>query len=264
MSSHTNQTYPRRLTLEGAPNVRDLGGYKTADGRVTRWAKLLRAGRLSNLSSSDQNQLSKLNLQTVCDFRHHDECLRDATQLGDNSTATIHNLAINAGNQNNTVGKTDISLISPQQMALLMVEINRDLALQHTHTFRAMFRLLLNTEQGSFLFHCSAGKDRTGFAAALILAALGVPRDTIMEDYLLTAQYYPPEGEIDYLVKKYANDKSDVDINIFKTLTSCREEFLNAAFSAIESQYQSIDHYLESAIGLSHGDLETLKTRDLC
>jgi protein-tyrosine phosphatase len=246
----------RRLPLDGAPNIRDLGGYPTHDGRTTRWKKLLRGGRLSGLSNSDQQLLSAYEIQIICDFRNPNEYQQDVTNLSKHSNAVIHNISISPGNQQNIV---DISSINASDMALWMQQLNRELALDHSHRFRQMFDLLLGTEGGAFLFHCSAGKDRTGFAAALILSALDVPRDIIIEDYLLTAQYYPPAGELDYLTNKYAADNPDVDLDLFATLTSTRREFLEAALNAVDEHYGSINNYLDTEIGLDAQKRRQLK-----
>ncbi|WP_320838151.1 tyrosine-protein phosphatase [Zhongshania sp.] len=246
----------RRLSLEGAPNVRDLGGYRTRDGRTTRWRKLFRGGRLSNLSDLDQRLLNDFEIKVICDFRNAHEYQLDMTKLSAQSAAVIHNLSISPGNQHDII---EISNIRASEMATWMIQINRELALNHCQTYRKMFELLLNIDDGAFMFHCSAGKDRTGFAAALILSALDVPRDVVMEDYLLTSQYYPPAGELEYLSNKYAADKPNVDPDLFATLTSTRPEFLEGAFAAIDENYDSIDEYLEQAIGLSAELRERLK-----
>lgn len=246
----------RRLLLDGAPNIRDLGGYPTLDGSTTRWKKLLRGGRLSGLTPSDQHLLSAYEIKIICDFRNANEYQQDVTKLSQQSNAVIHNLSISPGNQQSIV---DISLINANDMARWMQQLNRELALNHSQRFRQMFELLLNTNGGAFLFHCSAGKDRTGFAAALILSALDVPRSTIMEDYLLTAQYYPPAGELDYLTNKYAADNPDVDLELFATLTSTRREFLDAALNAVDEHYGSINNYLETEIGLNAQKRRQLK-----
>jgi len=250
--------YTRRLPLEGAPNIRDLGGYQTDDGGFTRWKKLLRGGRLSNLSANDQTVLEQFDIRVVCDFRNPNEYQQDISKLGNMPKAIIHNLSISPGNQQNII---DISSIGAGQMSSWMQQINREFVLNHSHTYRHMFELLLGNSNGAFLFHCSAGKDRTGFAAALILSALNVPRDVIMDDYLLTAQYYPPAGELEYLAKKYARNYPDVDMDLFATLTSTRREFLEAAFSAIDERYSSTDEYLEKELGLCSQKREQLKQR---
>ena len=250
----------RRLTLDGAPNIRDLGGYPTRSGHTTRWQKLLRGGRLSNLSDSDQRVLTEFNLKIICDFRSPDEYHRDLTKLGKQSTAIVHNLSIMPGNQQSMIGIGDFDAT---QITSWMLRLNRELALNHCHSYQQMFELLLAVGDGGFLFHCSAGKDRTGFAAALILSALDVPRNIIMDDYLLTAQYYPPVGELEYLINKYAADWPNVDRDLFATITATRQEFLEAAFNAIDECYGSMDEYLEKALGLCAQKRGQLKQRYL-
>ncbi|WP_372750393.1 tyrosine-protein phosphatase [Litorivivens sp.] len=261
MSADQTNTFQRRLDLEGAPNIRDLGGYATADGGTTRWGRIFRAGRLSALTPSDKATLQQFNLRVICDFRREDEYLKDVTDLGDFANAAIHNLAISPGNHTRSIAETEFTQVSGEQMFEWMVLINRELALKQTHTYRRMFELLLDTKDGGFLFHCSAGKDRTGFAAALILAALDVPRETIMEDYLLTAQYYPPKGELEYLAGKYMDNSPETDLSVFHALMDTREEYLNAAFNAIEEHYDSTDHYLEQELGINRALRQKLKAR---
>ncbi len=263
MSAKEQITFQRRLDLEGAPNIRDLGGYETLDGSTTRWGRIFRAGRLSALTPRDKAQLQKFNLRVICDFRREDEYLKDVTDLGDFAEAAIHNLAISPGDHTQSIAMSDFQSVNGEQMFEWMVLINRELALKQTHTYRRMFELLMANEEGAFLFHCSAGKDRTGFAAALILSALDVPRETIMEDYLLTAQYYPPKGELEYLASKYTERTSDVDLSAFQALMDTREEYLTAAFNAIEEHYDSVDDYLKAELGIGKRQREALKSRYL-
>ena len=261
MSAKEQITFQRRLDLEGAPNIRDLGGYQTRHGNTTRWGRIFRAGRLSALTPRDKAQLQQFDLRVICDFRREDEYLKDVTDLGDFAAPAIHNLAISPGDHTQSIALSDFQSVNGEQMFEWMVLINRELALKQTHTYRRMFELLLDTEDGGFLFHCSAGKDRTGFAAALILETLDVPRDTIMEDYLLTAQYYPPKGELEYLASKYTESRADVDLTAFQALMDTREEYLSAAYSAIEEHYDSVETYLREELGLGDAERELLKAR---
>lgn len=261
MTTQQHSEFERRLNLEGAPNIRDLGGYATEDGGITRWGRLFRAGRLSSLTERDKQQLARFNLRVICDFRREDEYLSDVTDLGQRMAVEIHNLAISPGDHSRSLVHGDFNQVNGEQMFEWMVLINRELALKQTEKYRRMFELLLNIDDGGFLFHCSAGKDRTGFAAALILSALDVPRNTIMEDYLLTAQYYPPKGELEYLASKYTDSNSQRDFSVFQALMDTREEYLNAAFSAIEEHYDSITHYLADELGVGEEQRKRLKDR---
>lgn len=261
MSARQEFEYQRRLDMEGAPNIRDLGGYATSDGGSTRWGKIFRAGRLSALTDKDKAALAAFDLRIICDFRREDEYLRDVTDLGASASAAIHNLAISPGDHSRSIAESDFSQVTGDEMFNWMVMINRELALKQTSTYRRMFELLLDTDDGGFLFHCSAGKDRTGFAAALILSALDVPRQTIMEDYLLTAQYYPPKGELEYLASKYTDEGSDLDLSVFKALMDTREEYLGAAFAAIDESYDSVHDYLAAELGVNKKLRQRLKAR---
>lgn len=254
-------TQVRRLALEGAPNVRDLGGYAVAGGGQTRWGRIFRAGRLSGLTPTDQQLLAGYNIRAICDFRREDEYQRDVTALGAFTAAAIHNLPISPGSHSGSMQEMEDSGLGEIDFSNWMVIVNRELALHHFGTFQEMFRILLGTADGAFLFHCSAGKDRTGFAAALILAALGVSEDTIMEDYLLTREYYPPPGEVEYLVAKYVGEDADVDTAIFEAMMDSRREYLDAALEAVKTEFGSMDDYLAGPIGLTDADRETLIQR---
>ncbi len=264
MHQQTPEDFPRRLQLEGAPNVRDLGGYPTRGGGRTRWRRLLRGGRLSSLTAGDQALLADYDLRVICDFRHAGEASRDPSRVEGINGVAVHNLEIVPGSHSSGLADFGWENMTPADMAELMQQINREFALQQAPAFRRMFELLLATEDGGFLFHCSAGKDRTGFAAAMILTALGVPREVVMQDYLLTARYYPSPGEMDYLAAKYSDGNgTSFDPGVFHALMETREQYLAAAFAAIDEHYDSVDSYLQDALGLNAERRACLRARYL-
>lgn len=241
----------RRFNLTGAPNVRDLGGYPTADGGRVRWGVLFRSGRLSGLSGSDKHYLRQLDIGMICDFRHPMETLSDPTDLGADYPVAVHNIPISPGSHGNFAKKFTSGDTSYRGMTKQMAAIYRELALRESEAYREMFKLLLETQERGFLIHCSAGKDRTGFGAGIILLALGVPREVILRDYLLTGRYYPPAGESEYVMNKYAGyfDKLN-DSNPFQALMETRAEYLRAAFDAIDAEFSNAETYLEEMFGV--------------
>ena len=141
-----------------------------------------------------------------------------------------------------------------------MVAIHEELVHDHTEAYREVFAALLATRDGGFLVHCTAGKDRTGLAAALILASLGVDRENIEEDYLLTNSVIDFEGFILPRVRQYFGSSS-LDLEMIKSVAGVRVEYLRASFQAMEKMHGSIDGYFERGLGLDARDFAELKRR---
>lgn len=175
----------RLLPLQGGRNFRDLGGYRSADGRQVRWGRIYRSGVMVGLTPADMTYLSDLGLQVVCDLRSRQERTAQPNPfLKDPSpevVGTDYDMMHMSGfmKATNRAGAVDA-------FAQSYVDFTETLTPQYTD----MFARLLRREV--LAFNCSAGKDRTGMAAALILSVLGVPRKTILADYALTEVYTPP------------------------------------------------------------------------
>lgn len=241
-------TPARTLSLSGATNFRDLGGYRAADGRTVRWRRLFRSNHLGRLTAEDIAVLDALGLHAVCDLRGRTERERAACVL---QGPAVHSLPIEpaiigrlqAMVANNDVLETDV-------LIEMMRDTYRSYAREHVGPYRTLFAHILAAE-GPVVFHCSAGKDRTGFGAALILSALGVPRETVVEDYLLTNRHW----------KMDAVSRHGLPETAHAVLGSVEESFLVAAFDAIESDHGGMDDFLRTAIGL--GDAERRRLADL-
>lgn len=218
----------RLLPLQGAYNVRDLGGYPTKNGKRTKWRKLFRAGDLNNLTRSDLQYLQNIPLITDIDFRNSGE-IDSAPDKRPESLKEYIWLPIDAGDISD-IRITDTALI-PQ----MMEEAYRTIVRKYQDKYRSFFKILEVEENAPVLFHCSAGKDRTGIAAALVLAALGVDKETILKDYLLSAEYL--KGKYDFLIRIHP---------ALEPLTTVRPEYLNAAFHTIEEEYGGIERFLKN------------------
>jgi protein-tyrosine phosphatase len=140
-----------------------------------------------------------------------------------------------------------------------MVEINRDFAEAQTETYARMFREILALEDARFLVHCAAGKDRTGFAAAIILLALGVSETVVMQDYMLTKQFFSPYAEIDRLRQKY--QMYEMETESILPMLEAHEDYLGRAIIAIKQQYSSIEIYLDEQMGVGPTELNQLRAR---
>jgi len=229
--------YARSLGLAGATNFRDLGGYPGHEGRQVRWRKLFRSDHLGALTETDVARLRALNVQRAIDFRGTEERL-PAYQV---DGLTVHSLPIEPRIVAMLMARLSTGKpLTIAEAAELMRDSYRAYVRDNTPTFRALFRHLLD-DGAPLVFHCTAGKDRTGFAAALILTSLGVSESLIVEDYLLTNALWRAPPTV--VAAPFAED-------IKAVLISVEESFLSAALDAIRADYGGIDSYLTEGLGL--------------
>ena len=255
----------RKLGMQGTPNFRDFGGYSTTLGRQVKWGYLFRSGQLSALTEQDIALLASLELDLICDFRREEEQLGDPSLLPAQRAPKVLSLPITPGSNTTFFDRAEAesadSLVGGRQgMFDFMVEINRDFALAQTDTYSRMFREILEFEDARFLVHCAAGKDRTGFAAAIVLLALGVAREDVLRDYLMTARYFSPALELDRIRRKY---QMDLPADAILPMLEVHEEYLGAALAEIDRRYPSIEAYLDSELGVGQRELAELRARYL-
>jgi protein-tyrosine phosphatase len=236
----------RHFNLEGASNFRDLGGYLGKDGRAVRWRRIFRSNHLGHLTPADIDVLSGLGLKQAFDFRGVEE--RGAASCGIAEIA-VHSLPIEptvvAALRALRAAGTPLSSVEAREA---MRDSYRNYVQHNTPRFRALFAHLL--ENGTpLVIHCTAGKDRTGFACALILHALGVPEDLIAEDYLLTNRFY----------RRDPSASTDLPEDVRLALTSVEASYLAAAFEAIRDGYGNLEGYLRDGLGLAPRDRATLE-----
>lgn len=241
---------PRVLPLRGATNFRDLGGYRGHGGRPLRWRRLFRSDQLGDLTGSDHQALRRLGVAASFDFRGADE---RAAAPYDVPGLVQHALPIEP-----TVAQR-MQEISGAGRALtakvvqgLMEDLYRGLVNHRAERFSQLFTHLLNAE-APLVFHCTAGKDRTGVAAALILLALGVPRATVMQDFLLTNEVFKPPWV----------PRPDVDPAVRRALWGVQASYLQAAFDVLDGDHGGPEPYLRQKVGLNDGQLELLAMRYL-
>jgi|AntAceMinimDraft_5_1070358.scaffolds.fasta_scaffold00009_98 protein-tyrosine phosphatase len=251
----------RKLGMQGTPNFRDFGGYATTEGRQVSWGFLFRSGQLSGLSDQDVELLASLKLDLVCDFRRQEEQEGDPSRLPLSNPPRIVSLPIIPGSNSRFFENTDGQMGDRQAMFDFMLEINRDFAEAQTATYAQMFREILSVDDARFLVHCAAGKDRTGFAAAIILMALGVSRDVVMRDYMLTGQFFQPQSEMARLREKYQMQHMDSDSIL--PMLEVHEDYLTRALFAIEQSYPSVEDYLAEALGVGASEVVELRARYL-
>ncbi len=255
------------IALQGVCNFRDLGGLKTADGRTVRSGKIFRSDELSRLSDADLQSLRSLPLLTIVDLRIEWEINRhpDRTPVSllNKITCSMDTPAFMSAfagrrggsldgvdpNLRNLLGDTDakISTLSTDQTRGAMREMYEILVVEPhcLEAYRRIFALLLKDNGTPLLFHCMAGKDRTGIVAALILFALGVDEETILEDYLLS------NIVVD---KKYATQIALCPS--LRSLFETRPEYLQAALAKIRNVSGSVDRFLREKIGVDPKEIQ--------
>lgn len=251
-----------RIPLTGTSNFRDFGGRLTQSGRRVKRASLFRSGHLAALTDSDLVLLANLDIRLVFDFRHPAECQREPSQFPSKRKPRVVNLPIDPGKSLdiNVLDGAQYTDVSVEDVVDFMCRVNRELVLDYSHQYRTMFDTLLNAPVGATLIHCSAGKDRTGFAAAMILGALDVAMDHILDDYLLSALYFDIEREL-ALICQRLNWRHDQQI--IRPVLEVREEYLQTAFAAITEKYPQLDDYLTEELGVDSAARDELRARYL-
>src|SRR5437870_7713202 len=221
-------TPARHLMLSGASNFRDLGGYPTADGRTVRWRQIFSSNHLGHLTDDDVSVLRELGVRSAFDFRGTEE---RAAALCGMPEITVHSLPVEptvvAALRAIAAAGTPLST---DHAVEVMRDSYRSYVQKNTPRFRALFAHLLE-DRAPLVIHCTAGKDRTGFACALILHALGVRDDLITEDYLLTNRLY----------RRDPSASSDLPENVKQVLASVEASFLAAGFEAFSSDYGDLE-----------------------
>ena len=237
---------PRTIELEGASNVRDLGGYRTKSGAHVRFGRVFRSARLSDITEADGARLRAAGIGRIADLRGLGEQQAAPTKL---AGVTIHDLSIDPSLGNSLRALSERGEAARPDIMALMGKAYESYALAWNHRYARMFELLLEDDAPALLFHCTAGKDRTGFGAALILATLGVGRATIQEDYLATNRLWRGQAEIRRTMASVAGD----------VLTSVHPDFLDAAFTALLAEHGSLEAYLATRLGMNAARLEKLR-----
>jgi protein-tyrosine phosphatase len=235
----------RHFNLAGASNFRDLGGYPTRDGHRVRWRRIFRSNHLGGLTEDDIAVIRGLGLKCALDLRGAQEREEALCGIAD---ITVHSLPVEP-----TV-VTALRTIAASGNALTRehaIEVMRDsyrgYVQQNTPRFRALFAHLVE-DHAPLVIHCSAGKDRTGFACALILHTLGVSDEVISEDYLLTNQFFRRDPSV----------TSDLPVEVTHVLGTVQAAFLAAAYEAVEADYGSLESYIREGLGVRATEREQL------
>ena len=250
----------RHLRFTGAKNFRDLGGYQAISGKLVRWGALYRSDSLNKLTNGDLKRLSALDLEWIVDFRSAKEKEMEPDRLPDHLVSRLVEIPI-------LDRSTQIYQSSREEVVKQLKNIdpvqslsgtNMELATIFNAEMRKFMEVLLSANGRPVLFHCTAGKDRTGFAAAILLRTLGVPQDVVMQDYLLTNQYFYAAHRRNIFLLRVLKGKQIADV--VSGMIRADPAYLSAGFKAIDQNYSSFENYIHEALGLTIQEMDCLKT----
>ncbi|MGM0920416.1 MAG: tyrosine-protein phosphatase [Bacillota bacterium] len=253
----------RDIQLEGAINFRDLGGYETVDGRKVKWGLFFRSAELSRLSEQDLKVLSEIGIKTILDYRTAGE-IEKQPNIEIPNASSIH---ISVFDSDPDLDKSADMNEFLKTAASASLESLRELAdFEKTYpkmaigntAYKKLVELISNEENLPLIQHCTAGKDRTGVGAALLLLLLGVPEKTIIEDYMLTNSRIKPLQ--DYFQTQMSSLSENVEMAaFFQEVLGASERFISAMFRRIKERYGSFDNYFFVEYGIDADKRESIK-----
>lgn len=245
----------RKIVLDGTSNTRELGGYKTEDGRSLKWGVLYRSDKLSELTDADQEYLLQLGIKRVIDFRSSEEKQNEPDQLP--STLKYIEMPIEADGairpKVEAILKGDLN----EDVGAILVETNKEFISDFSGVYKGFIESLIENQEPT-LFHCTAGKDRAGFAAALVLLAVGVPEKIVIEDYMKTNKYTEDTIQ-DYINKINLYSLGSVDAEILRPLLGVEERFIRAALDEIKQKYGSVENFIRDELKIRDESIIELK-----
>lgn len=245
----------QNLEIASVPNLRDLGGYQTESGKTIRRGLVYRANQLSGITPDDMARLGELGLSVAYDLRTAEErnkrpdelptkteyvwldVLADSPQAG---PAQLEKLMAdpNAANEALGGGKVEAGFQKSYREFVSLPSARRE--------FAKLFSGLADASRLPAVFHCTTGKDRTGWAAAALLTLLDVPEDVVYRDYLRSNDYILPayQGAIDTFVAEGG------DQTIPRAILGVKAEYLDAAFDEMRMRYGTIENYFADGLGI--------------
>jgi protein-tyrosine phosphatase len=231
----------RHIQVEGGYNIRDLGGYPTADGRVTRSNRLIRAGNLHQITPAGQEHLLQYGLKTIIDLRHASELRSEPDVFAESSTVRYLHLPY----------ASDTFDAAPHHVTLSDLYVESLTVVQDNI---AAIMTAISEAEPCVLYHCAIGKDRTGMISGLVLSLVGVPVEVIAEDYEETTRH------ITHLVEKWRKwtlDR-DGDMKNFERDIAADAAIMLATLEGVEKEYGGAADYLRGC-GVTDAQLERIK-----
>ncbi|MDB4850593.1 tyrosine-protein phosphatase [Gammaproteobacteria bacterium] len=249
----------RLLPMDGAHNTRELGGYKTTDGKSVKWGMLFRSDKLSDISEADQKYLQALGIKKIVDFRSEEEKIEDPDIIPTGISYVEMPISVDGAMRSKIEavlkGETD------KEVESFLIDANREFVTNYTNVYENFLRGLID-EDAPTLFHCTAGKDRAGFAAAISLIALGVSREDVIEDYMKTNAF--TEDRIEEILSQIKlMSLYQADAEILRPLIGVEQIYIETAFETAEEEYGSLENFIRDGLNISDEDIQKLRNKFL-
>jgi len=259
----------RHVALDGQPNFRDLGGYETTDGRSVKWGEVYRSGELPRLSEGDVAKLDELGIDTVVSFLTEKEIeARGPDRLPEG--VEERPLPMEAGNMGDlaaVVSEARKTGDFSEVPADINPDLHRRLMVEAREHYASLLREISDPANRPLVFHCSHGVHRTGTAAAILLSVLGVPWETVREDYLLSNTYRKDEIEhrLVQLRDLYAETNGippeEVDTTNMDAFYILQGAYIDAALEQAVADYGSMEAYIRDGLGITDEEVEQLRSQ---
>jgi len=250
----------RLVALEGTLNFRDLGGYEGLGGRTVRWGLVFRSDALHELTDADRARLRAMGLRAIYDLRRPIEQERQPTALGEEHGHRIVSLAVDDDPDADANAPELIDLIKsgelPEADDGFMIDLYAQILLRGAEGFGRLLTHLTDDDGLPALFHCAAGKDRTGLAAALLLSLLGVDDEVILDDYELTNEFRS-NRRIEILRPEL--ESFGVDIEKVRPFLSARRPVMEATLRHLHDDHGGVERYLTETAAVSPATVDRLR-----
>lgn len=256
MPNESTGQFSRVIPFEGVQNFRDLGGYETKDGRKMKRGLFFRSAQLSQMTDKDKQLFEQLGIKTIVDFRTDKESTRSPNPSFENvlmkRLPPITDLKTVVRSVDDMSGEELIRHLHEGSMDDFYQSIIFD-----NDAYKNLMEMIQDPNHLGLLQHCTAGKDRTGIGSALILLALDVPEETVLQDYLLSNNHL--SKVIGFMQARLASKLSEEELKLVKPFMSVKEDYLKNVFRVIKKEYQSYDVFFEHEFQLTKKKRETLK-----
>jgi len=248
--------------LEHAPAFRDIGGLVTQDGRQVRPGRVFRSDALERLSARDLDTFRALGIRTLCDLRSEGERMRHPNRLPPGHACEQVHLGILTDVRAGDARVFDVLRRSPDAAGAreMMLSLYRGMPGAFVPHLGPLLRRI-GSGQLPLVIHCTAGKDRTGFAVAMLLSLLGVPRRDIVDEYLLTTRAAPTPERVAYVHDLMALHLGHpAHASVVAPVLWASATYLEAAFDTVEALHGSVERYLSGACGLDPSELAAIQS----
>ena len=247
----------RLLKMDGSYNTRELGGYKTKDGRTIKWGVLYRSDKLSDISEIDQEYIQSLGIKRIVDFRSTTEKTEDPDIIPDGIAYVEMPIEVDGAIRTQIEGI--LKGETQGDVKNFLIDANKEFITDYKDVYSKFLKDLISSD-GPTLFHCTAGKDRAGFATAITLVALGVPKEKVIDDYMKTNTF--TADRIDEMLDQIKlMSLFQADVEVLRPLLGVEREYIETAFKTAEETYGSLENYIKE--GLEISDKEIIELRSL-